>query len=342
MSATTAHAAPVRRASGRLQGIDSVRLLSIFAVVLAHVLSEDELNHVITFESVISQLTHFSVAFSFTAGGYLLGRRKTSSVPSAFSRVAWRVGPAFLTWLLVYNVLVPHGIPDHISLRYIVVLFGTGGSGYHLWFLPTYLMSTAIVLLLTTYLRWSGAFAVAMLLYLAGLAIGSYAGLFSPSGQATVLGLTIARGGPFFGPICVLYGFWFAQTNRATSLRVSLALLLGGAALQLTEAYILNANHLIHFVSNDFLLGTIAFGIGAFSLSLHLPSSSLPVQFVARFGRLSFGIYSVHLLFVLAFRAVLTPDTFVKKLGIALLALIVSIIVTLLLEQVRRFRPVAA
>jgi len=178
-------------------------------------------------------------------------------------------------------------------------------------------------------------FAIALLLYVAGLLIGSYSGLFASSRQATATGLAIARGGPFAGTIFVLFGLWLARSGWRASIPQSIALILIGLAVHLLEAYLLGVAHMGELAGFDFLIGTLALGGGTFCLALHLPSSHVIVRTLAKLGRYTLGIYAVHLLFVHALLAVLSPENLLAKFSISILVLICSTLLVLTLARLK-------
>ena len=137
------------------------------------------------------------------------------------------------------------------------------------------------------------------------------------------MGLSIARGGPFFGTIFMWSGLIFARTGFRSTLTWGCLLFASGSLICLAEADLLNALHLSRFRDNDFLFGTVASGTGAFLIALNLPYHRT-VQLAARFGRLSLGIYAVHLLPVLWMLARYTTVSIVDKIMLSVGVVILS------------------
>jgi surface polysaccharide O-acyltransferase-like enzyme len=126
------------------------------------------------------------------------------------------------------------------------------------------------------------------------------------------------------------------------SLGTSIAICALGAVLQLSEAAMLDINHIAPFYHNDFLLGTLPYGVGAFLIARNTEISGAFVEKLAGLGRYSLGIYAIHLLFVWAAAAIVNPNNLVQNLLVALIALSCSCAVTILIGQSRQLRFLVA
>jgi surface polysaccharide O-acyltransferase-like enzyme len=106
----------------------------------------------------------------------------------------------------------------------------------------------------------------------------------------------------------------------------------------MVEGYLLDMERLNPFANNDFLIGTLAVGIGAFFIAIRIPNSGRSVKVLAMLGRYTLGIYAVHLIFVFVFRDLLQPSTFIGNLGVALIVLLASTVCIVLIGQLRFMR----
>jgi surface polysaccharide O-acyltransferase-like enzyme len=322
----------------RLAGVDAVRYICVFAVVLIHVLPDTAPTYQITVEDVISEASRFAVPFFFISAGFFLARRDLNNRRATILLIIKRIVPIYVFWDLAYTIGDVHSLEILSNPRFLLHLIATGGSGFHLWFLPTLGLSMALVVITAGYLGWYEIFAVALGLYVIGLIVGSYRGLLFLPAKSTMTWLQIARDGPFFGTIFVLFGLWLAKSRWRARVWTSLALFVAGLALQLTEAYFLDVRHLNYFKDNDLLIGTLFLGPGAFLLALHLPSGSTIVKKLAALGRYSLGIYAVHLYFVFAFQALPMQSGIAERFAGAILVLLASTLFTLALAQVKPVR----
>ena len=199
-------------------------------------------------------------------------------------------------------------------------MLATGGLGYHLWFLPAFCICMILTVFLRRFMRWRGIFATGCVLYVLGLAIGSYSGLISslPEEHAGMR-LAIARGGPFYGTIFVILGLWLGAGHWRIGMRSSVLLYLAGLVSSLTEAYLLATHHFMLFGNNDFLIGTLLMGFGAFSIALNLPNRGNIVRGIGRFGAYTMGIYAVHPIVLIALKSLLHPVGFFSNFYIAII-----------------------
>lgn len=110
-----------------------------------------------------------------------------------------------------------------------------------------------------------------------------------------------ARDGPFFSSVFFATGYLLsARTPRRLWVYWGGALFLGGLLAHVTENGLIHAAfHAPNLLTadSDFVFGTYAMGIGATMIALAEPGWLTSVT-LARWGRLTLGIYCVHLFFV--------------------------------------------
>ena len=164
-------------------------------------------------------------------------------------------------------------------------------------------------------------FSIALVLYLLGLTLGSYLPLLihKPDPIFNV----IARDLPCFRLIFVIAGLYLADQPNP-SLGIGMLMFVTGALSHLAEAFILNWLKLMPFKSNNYLIGTLPFGIGAFMITLNFKNIPKQLNFIAAFGRLSFGIYAIHVFFLWIFAKKMNNLELYDRLLIALLILTLS------------------
>jgi surface polysaccharide O-acyltransferase-like enzyme len=307
----------------RMAGIDAARYIGIFGVILIHTFKAPEVGY-FDLGVILNQISRFAVPVFFMIGGFFLSKKENLQ-PAAFSiMITKRILPAFLFWLVLYNTILFSGSRQAINAKFVAML-ATGGLGYHLWFLPAFCICMILTVFLRRFMRWRGIFATGCVLYLLGLAIGSYSGLISslPEEHAGMR-LAIARGGPFYGTIFVILGLWLGAGHWRIGMRSSVLLYLAGLVSSLTEAYLLATHHFMLFGNNDFLIGTLLMGFGAFSIALNLPNRGNIVREIGRFGSYTMGIYAVHLIVLIALKSLLHPVGFASNFYIAFIVLLVS------------------
>ena len=257
---------------------------------------------------LINQFSRFAVPFFFVISGYFWGSRvATAATVASVSRpMAWRIAALFIAWSLIY--LLPYNIGSipqfgvlgpfkltYFKARYLAhhpldLLFE--GTSVHLWFFVALLCSLGIVAPLVAAARVKVLVAGSVVLYLVGVLGRAYVD--------TPLGLPIpfdTRNGPFFGTIFFASGYLLTRQNpRSGWLRKGLAFVIFGYAAQLLEIHLLNA----YFGTNllqDFVLGTYFVGLGAAMVALSDPAF-LRSPRVATIGRMTLGIYAIHVVFV--------------------------------------------
>lgn len=314
-----------------------MRFLAVYAVVVIHIMGERSAPG-LSAENLADQLARFAVPFFFMAGGYFLARRQTSSPAAVIRALAVRLIPMYVCWTLIYLAFSNMPLDALLAPKQLLSTLATGGPGYHLWFLPSYGVCMALVALMARYLRLSRMMLIALALYGAGLLLGSYGGLVMASGQTSAMALAVARGGPFFGTVFVAVGYWLAGGAWRPRAATCVAIFVVGAAVHMAEALLLAAAGMNFFAENDFLLGTLLMGAGAFLLSMTLPEDNRAVTAAAWLGRYALGIYASHLMFILAFRLAHVLPGFWTKAAASVAVLAASVLVTLAIARIRPLR----
>lgn len=333
---------PAARRPDRIVGIDAGRAIGVVAVVLIHTAASRPLGFGIDAGRLIDQLCRWAVPFYFVASGYFLACRIDGPVGPMLRAVVARLGVVFLTWSAIYLLLSRTGpsrlLDPAAAFRWLV----TGEPAWHLWFLSALATCLALLLVLHRSRMSPGAMAAgALALYAVGLALGSYHGAFvaeriDPAQIASRTPLLDGRGGPF--PfVFVVAGYWIARAGRPPRW-LGPSLLAGGAGLHLAEATALDALGWFPFAGNDFLIGTLAFGTGAFLVAQDWPASPV-MRHLASVGPWSLGVYCCHVLFIAPLRKLVPWSDLTGNLLLAALVLSASVAAVAALSRLRPLRP---
>lgn len=293
----------------RQPGIELFRIVSILGVVIIHVGPGKTISG-----DAISQVLRFSVPFFFIIAGYLFYCKIDAPKHALFKNLIkyeWRLFYLYLIWYVVYSLwtlLAPGwsnnmpggGFWDKFLKEFLLLseqfkthklyFIGAGGSGGHLWFLPS--LGLAILLLGISvkygYL-WEG-FVFSLILFTIGLLVGPY--------KHTVIGLPFGfnpRNGPFFSCVFVMMGALFGKYRIRVSLKIALFITFLGLFLSVLEVIVLNQLYGIDPTIPDYLFATTIYA-GGVALTA-LSSNHLGRVFhLFTLGKFTLGIYLSHVL----------------------------------------------
>jgi surface polysaccharide O-acyltransferase-like enzyme len=314
----------------RIAGIDLFRFIGFVAVVLIHTVDLG-VNDAISVGRLIVAASRFAVPFFFIAAGYFLPR----GFAAATTGMARRLFPVFLIWGLFYCWL----FNDFALLRSplgVLRFFYTGLPAYHLWFLPSMGMAVVIFAAARTRLGWSALFALALLFYLVGMALGPW---------HTMLGLPSlgGRNGPFFALFFVTLGAWWkVRVPPAVRPLPMAALVVAAFGALLVENWLLLAMDITkHIAGPDFGLMTIPYGAAVFLFAFNCHVGPL-CRWVAKAGPATLGMYLVHILMIMFAQRIFAPVSLGSRLGIAGLTVLSSAAVTLLVIRIPVIRRIVS
>ncbi|WP_026783400.1 acyltransferase [Pleomorphomonas koreensis] len=300
--------------SERQGGEDALRVLCFLAIVVLHANAAGSFDHVPLTGFVADELSRFAVPCFFLLSSY---HWKSLDAGPLTKRLIDRVGPAFLFWLIVYNLaaycgfLDPKLKGDLPSPTWLL----TGGAGYHLWFLPALVMGAVIVALFHRRGRAFALRATASLLVV-GILVGAYGSWLFGGSTPHIL----FRNGLLFSPFFLMMGVvlkdgWASRTSVSVLALSATAF----AGLQVAEGLLTGRFPLGH----DFGFATAGFALSVTLLALRWKGHS---AVLAALGKASFGAYLVHaLLMAGAMRTPLAQRPLMLILGVAAGSLIVSL-----------------
>jgi len=263
--------------------------------------------------------------------GYFLRRSNRFSVDLVL-RPMRRLIPVYVFWVLTYFVLLhliplrPWSFPPHEWLW--------GGTAYHLWFLPALAFALVFVGVgfSTVGPRYTGLACATLGLF--ALLRGSYHDVLHLSGAAA------GRNEQYAGPLYVYIGAMLPQWSSYIAKRWLPVLVIFGFCMAFAE------QKLIAWLANDPLIAGHDVIISVFGLSAAivllaraLPDAA-PVRWVASLGRISLGIYAVHLFFIWLLLPYIGNSTLPEVLVLSVAVLAISTVVSLLLQRVPGLRSV--
>ncbi len=331
----------------RHAGIDFGRFIAIIGVILIHSAGAGRFLKVETGADlqqfginpgvVIEQICRFAVPFFFCASGYFLARQNSRALSNVLIGIARRIIPIYFIWSLFYVLITSKRMIWLTDPMYVLEWLVNGGPGYHLWFLPALGVNMALAAYLRRRLLWKAIFIIAIVLYVTGLMLGSYLPLFIHNPDPVFN--MVSRDLPCFGLIFVIAGMYLAESPPPPpKLTTSIIICIFGAALHLTEAAVLDRAGLMPFQANNYLLGTLAFGIGAFLVTLNFKNVPKLFELFAEIGRLNLGIYAVHVFFLIVARHFLRPTELYERLSIAFFVLLLSCLAALVVSRIKPLR----
>ncbi len=331
---------------GRIESVDVAKLIAVTAVIAIHTKPFYGSSSVDGkyLSILLDQLARFAVPFFFIISGFFWGAKvnKSGAVISTSIAMAKRIFYLFIFWCIVYalpynlNVITKYGFLGAVKDAYGNVIALTNhpvallmqGTKDHLWFLIALLFSLGISAFFVEKKRYKILFAISIALYVIGLACKAYAD--------TPWGIHVdfnTRNGPFFGTLFFVSGYalsslkphpgWFAK---------GIALFAIGSLIHFLEVYFLWH---IYGTSpyQDYVVGTYFMGVGAAmaALSNH---ALLNNKVLSEIGKLTLGIYAVHLIFVDNLHPIgeLTHSP-LWAIGYVILVLLLSIATVLLLAR---------
>jgi surface polysaccharide O-acyltransferase-like enzyme len=296
----------------RLDGIDTMRVVAIFAVILIHFplielfpQASSPLRHVF---QVVHDSCRFAVPFFFLAAGYFTGRRVARgdwTFGLLWNRVTYIMG-LYLFWSLAYvlawhdwrlrlrsqsvsqvlmsSLIAVANESVHDPLRALL-----NGPTVHLWFLPALACGLIMVALLERAGKTGAIVPVGVLLYAIAIAFGPYRRLLGI--DAFPLGL---RNGPFLSTLYVGLGWmWGKRPNWQPRISTALLLIVVGWSFHLIEiALLARWNGRSH---SEFEASTPVFGVGVFLLAIAHPRLDAQTG-ISRLGRYTLGVYVLHLI----------------------------------------------
>ncbi len=324
----------------RLLGIDAGRFFATVAVVLVHTASSKhflagtanlEINRFgVEAGDIIDQLSRFAVPFFFVVSGIFLARQIHQPIYKTCSRILKRLLPLYLLWTTLYIIISPQWKTWISQPAFLLRWLMNGGASVHLWFLIALAVNMCVAVILRRYFSWRILFLICGLLYLAGLALGSYAALFFDPPNPLLK--VFARNSPTFGLIFVVFGMYLTQMKRP-AFWIAMTVFIAGAMLQLTEAKILDEYRISPFSQNDFLLGTLPFGAGSALIAIRCNKPGSLNVLLANIGENSLGIYLSHILFVRLWTEYIHPEYIFERLAVAVLAFTCAGITTIVFRK---------
>ena len=287
--------------------------MAVIAVIVIHVQPFTILSAVSQFYEdlfvTLAQLARFAVPFFFVISGYYWGKgiRSGSPISAVSGKALSRIILLFVVWSLVYllphdartmNLTDPGSILADIHSKLVTlykdpVALAFQGTTVHLWFLTS--LGCAIIVASLFLLAGAGTLlpAVAIVLYLLGVAAKSYA--------ATPLGIELlggfnTRNGPFFSTLFFVTGYYLSdRTPTPQWMKVGLLVFLGGLVMHFSEVFFLLKQYDVPAARHDYVLGTYFLGLGAALVALS-GHRSLQNAHLATLGGLTLGIYCIHIL----------------------------------------------
>ncbi len=279
----------IRTTAGRerLAGIDALRCLLAFSVVLVHTIFESGARAAHWSEYIVTAC-RFGMPCFFIAGGYLLPRRQRSNW-EIFSKPVVRLSSLYLIWMTVYYIFL--NLDPRHRRPFVLNQFFSDWPIYHLWFLPVLATALVMVPLGLKYLGAALTTGLCAILALLALATSTYHDILHLPGIAQ-------HGRLLAAPMFVCIGAMLARKAPRLSARTNLLLVaVFFLAMVGEEALIQHLSGAGHVMSHEFLFSSFLFGPGVFLL--WRPLSHLRfTPYLARVGRLSPNIYMSHLIFI--------------------------------------------
>ncbi len=296
------------KTSNKIASLELGRIIAMFAIIALH--SQVFMTYWLTddfpvFGQLFNQLTRFAVPFFFILAGYFI---QPKLVETPLKTLKSYCAPLLKIWLAwsILSLAMPFNWQKVSTNGYLAERTGYlqwlaknplntlfEGSIVHLWFIPALIIAVSIIGFLLHFKKSSWLIPMAVVLYIYGLAGGSYQTL------TEVWTPFFTRNGPFFSTLMVVIGFEIRQRKITLTTSQAVLLLITGLTIHFSEAYWLT-HHNIAFNIHDFLAGTPLFGLGVFFLLLSKPQlGNHPITF--KLSNHILGIYVCHLLFVIAF-----------------------------------------
>lgn len=296
----------------RIEGVDVLRVAAIISVIAIHTVPfasrPSFIGHELGLATAINQSARFAVPLFFILSGYFWAQKCSDErdVYGPSASMAKRIGFLLLAWSIIY--LLPTDIIDAFAtgpLGPIQQLYWNlssvaarpldavlQGTKVHLWFLAGLLWSLAISALMVRYKHERLLAAMAIALYLTGIAGKAYSD--TPLGFHTEFNL---RNGPFFSLIFFVTGYFLHRSKPSgTWLPTGLSIAALGVFLHFAELQLLSRNWATSMVQ-DYVIGTYLFGLGVAMIALANPRY-LRAPRIASIGPLVLGIYTSHFIFV--------------------------------------------
>jgi len=296
----------------RLQSVDALRTLAVFAVIVIHATPFEDattlIGHQWDLATVLNQAARFAVPFFLIVSGYFWAPKANDPqrVYQHAMAMVKRIGLIYIVWSLFY--LLPTNIHEAFSfgifgpvkvifwnLRHAVTMPVTTffeGTKDHLWFLMGLLSSVVISAAFFKYRQQALLFALAIALYVVGLLGKAYAG--SRFGFHVDFNF---RNGPFFPLVFFVTGCLLQRVqNRRHWLGIGACLTAGGLAMHFAELYWIHAQWGTS-LKQDYVLGTYFYGLGMALMALS-GTALLNVRPLSSVGPLVLGIYVTHFLFI--------------------------------------------
>ena len=288
--------------SRKIASLELGRIISMLAIVVLHshiMLSGPLFNDTPWFGYIIDQLMRFAVPFFFITSGYLIAPKLTQTPFRTLKNYSLPLLKIWVIWSIIC-LLMPFNWEVLATQGYLAERSGywgwlmqnplntlLEGGLIHLWFIPGLIFAVGIVALCVHYNLTRLLPLIAIILYVYGLAGGSYVKL------TEIWTPFFTRNGPFFSTIMVWIGFEIRTRNFSLSFKAATMLALTGLAIHFAEAVWLSGYD-VPFNSHDFLLGTPIWGMGLFMLLLNKPHLG-DHPLVYGLGDKVLGIYVAHM-----------------------------------------------
>jgi surface polysaccharide O-acyltransferase-like enzyme len=281
----------------RFDGIDLLKALAVFCVILIHFNPWPES---VTVEA--AYFVRFAVPYFFIVNGFLFGLGVQRH--GLYNQTIWTVGKLskiYVLWWLIY-FLFPSGGEirnygfigsyssrwENVAQSYEHFLFY--GPTTHLWYFPALLCALiAIYLLASTRMRMF-QWPLALGFYILGVLGGSYAnsdiGLSLPLNHRHFL---------FFSLLPVLLGFTMSfKAPFKYQAVVGIFIFLVGFVCHRFEVIYLFTTYQIPLKGHDYLFSTVWMAFGVFMLAMVLKTQGR-LKLLNWFGQISGGIYLIHI-----------------------------------------------
>lgn len=303
-------------------GIDSFRYMMCFPVALLHVNTRHTGLDQQTLTAIVMNGCRIAVPFFFIASGYFMRVPQTWTASLIWQPLT-RLLPVYLAWFLIYAATdaAIYGGVYNITIKTIF----TGGSAYHLWFLPILSLALALSPTAIIFLGVRTTASVFFTLSLIGLAFGAYHNTLNLPAIGGIR-LTMA-------PNLVLIGYIIKRMNieiNATSAILATITLL--FLMYAEELFISNFSNTAP-QSHDVVLATYPLGVAIFLLAKSFNRKQLLV-FPARLGTFSLGVYASHLLFLRVLTHRMEHNTMVSAVMLAIAATLSATAFSLALARV--------